>query len=301
MITLNTKERGLEHVESWDDIRAIPGFTDQLDPTEYELKEIIGRYIFNDRIACGLTTCRQPHEKGYLVRTKPDSVTNIGNQCGKTHFGVEFLQQTRTFERLITEQNNKETVASFIFRIEEYLATVTTIRSGEKGADWVHKESRPLVEKGKGCPETVVHAVLSMARNRNPAITLSRAATKEEIEDLQAIENRTVQYVDEQIGTLDGLAALFDENDLRRLLVSDIQPQLKTLSELDIDTVTFRDLRYWAKWCAEYDEKMSRAQNVIDQGRKLLTFDNLAQLEHLLDSNETMEFRATFRHLKRDR
>ncbi|MBP6749745.1 MAG: hypothetical protein KA144_08900 [Xanthomonadaceae bacterium] len=43
MITLNS-ERGLQRIESWDDILSTPGFTTHVDLRTVKLKEIIGSY-----------------------------------------------------------------------------------------------------------------------------------------------------------------------------------------------------------------------------------------------------------------
>ncbi len=77
MITLNS-DKGLTLVERWDDITARPGFDGNLDPTAVELESILGSYVFRDDIICALSSCRQPHGKGYLVKAKNGRETNIG-------------------------------------------------------------------------------------------------------------------------------------------------------------------------------------------------------------------------------
>jgi hypothetical protein len=56
MITLNT-EHGLVEIETWDEIRGLPGFVENLDPKDHKLKSIRGRDVFKDKIACGLSDC----------------------------------------------------------------------------------------------------------------------------------------------------------------------------------------------------------------------------------------------------
>ena len=88
MITL-TDERGLIFSpKSWTEIEEIPGYVKGLDPTKHKLKSIIGSYHLKD-IHCGLL-CNQLHDKGYIVVTQGGVVTNLGNECGKNYFGVDF-------------------------------------------------------------------------------------------------------------------------------------------------------------------------------------------------------------------
>lgn len=192
MITLNG-ERGFEKVESWEDILQIPGFSQKLDPKEHELKEIIGKYIFKDHIACGLTTCRQPHGAGYIVSTKSGTVTNIGNGCGKTHFGVEFKQASRVFDRAVKEHHYRETIETFMLQLDGYLKVIDSLRSETQGADWINKHSKLLLNHNKGFPKPMVEQIQSMVRARNSAIFIERLASKEEVEEIEVIERREVE------------------------------------------------------------------------------------------------------------
>lgn len=286
MITLNG-ERGFETVESWDDIIGIPGFVESLDPEEHTLKEIIGRYLFKEYISCGLSNCRQPHGRGYIVTTKSNFVTNIGNGCGKTHFGVEFQEQTKIFERALTEHNNREKLATFIFQLDGNAELIALLRSKPKGADWVYKTTRALLQKGKGCPEAINEKIHEFVRNRSGSISVSREATEDEIKDMEAFQNKTLkrpQYIDEVKGNLQGIEALYKENDIRNIIIKDLEENINTISEIDIDTATFKELQHWAKWASEFDNKIDVINKTISYGNKLLNKDNLLQLLVVLDS-----------------
>ncbi|MEF9443407.1 hypothetical protein OWT26_25875 [Burkholderia sp. 1A5] len=107
LITINT-DKQLIRVDTWDAILERAGFTNDLDPKQHELKAIIGRYAFRDKLRCGLSSCHTPHNRGYIVVTKSGLETNIGKDCGKTHFGVDFNDMSRQFERDVTEKENRE-------------------------------------------------------------------------------------------------------------------------------------------------------------------------------------------------
>lgn len=294
MITLNG-ERGFEQVESWEQITELPGFTTGLNPEQKQLKEIIGRYVFKEKIACGLSTCKQPHGRGYIVTTKSGEVTNIGNVCGKTHFGVKFDEFSKIFTQAVTDHQNREAIASFLFRFEGYVSDVAAIRSGLHGADWVYRTSRALVERNRGCPDTLVAEVNKFVKARSGEIRVARIASKEEAKELEVIAGKNLprpQYVDEVKGNLKGLACLYQENDLREILILDIEPQLQKMAEFDVDQATSQGLRYWSKWCQELDEKIDRVREAVRTGRILLTNENLSQLFAVIpDPKELTEFK----------
>lgn len=294
MITLNG-ERGFEQVESWEQILELPGFSADLNPEQEQLEEIIGRYVFKEKIACGLSTCKQPHGRGYIVTTKSGEVTNIGNVCGKIHFGVKFDEFSKVFTQAVTDHQNREAIASFMFRLEGYMSDVANIRSEPRGADWVYRTTRALVERNHGCPDILVAEVNKLVRARSGEIRVARIASKQEAEELEVIAGRNLprpQYIEEVKGSLKGIASLYDENDLRKILILDVEPQLKQLAEFDLDQATSQELRIWSKWCQELDEKVDRAREVVQTGRALLTRENLSQLCQVIpDSKELTEFK----------
>jgi len=202
MITING-ERGFETVDTWEEITEIPGFKKQLNPEEHTLDQVIGRYIFKDYISCGLSNCRQPHGKGYIVTTKTHHVTNLGNRCGKTHFGIDFQDQSIIFDRAITDHNNRKALTTFLFQIDSNLELITSLRTKAKGADWLYKTTRYLVDRNKGCPELIVNKINEIVKNRNGLITTTRKVTKNETHNLDYAQNspsEKPQYIEEKIG-----------------------------------------------------------------------------------------------------
>ncbi|MDQ6767253.1 MAG: hypothetical protein M3Z41_05545 [Candidatus Eremiobacteraeota bacterium] len=285
MITLNS-DKGLVLVERWDDITIRPGFDGNLDPTAIELESILGSYAFGDYIICGLSSCRQPHGKGYLVKAKNGRETNIGKDCGRKHFGVDFETLRKTYDRDLLNATRRQRLGEFQNRAQLYLDTIDRLRRGQIGADWVYRTSRALVSKTAAIPDEIVHWMSGMAKARGGSITRQRQATEQEVDDIEARENRRVprpHYVSESIGMLQGLAVLFPENDLRQILVVDLIPKLVQLKQLSVDTMREADLASWDKWAAGIDQKLDQAKEVIHHGTLLLSKSNLAQLDELLE------------------
>lgn len=161
MITING-EKELVRVESWGDIESRPDFDGRLNPVDHELDAIIGSYVFAEKIPCGLSSCRTLHGRGYLVATKDGRLTNIGKDCGRIYFGVDFETMSRQFDKDIAAKEKRERLWSFSFKADDIARTIERIRKGEngvRGADWVHKNSRPLVTMNQGCPDPVIWRV----------------------------------------------------------------------------------------------------------------------------------------------
>ena len=147
MITLNT-DNGLVRVERWEDIETLPGYVNDLNPSQHKLKTIRGRYLFKDYIKCGLSNCHTPHGKGYIATTTDGLTTNIGKDCGKKDFGVDFETLSDQFDRDVTAAENRDRLGSFSFQLEEFEDRIRQLREGQSGADWVHKKSQHLLRPG---------------------------------------------------------------------------------------------------------------------------------------------------------
>jgi hypothetical protein len=280
LITINT-EKGLTKVSGWQDILERPGFDSNLDPEKSELETIIGRYIFADKVKCGLSCCHTPHAKGYLVATKDGGETNIGKDCGKKYFGVDFETLSKKFDRDVTESDNREALWSLHFQLDELESKIHQIREGESGANVVHKHSQQFLKANSGCPRPVRQKISELLRSGSNILTAPRLATESEVEDLEVIEKRKIErphYIDEVLAEIEGIEILYKENDLREILVKNLSQNMAQFKSLDIDQMSYKDLQYWVKWKGTIDLEIEKGVHAVARGVKFLKKDNLISL-----------------------
>ncbi|MDG9758973.1 hypothetical protein N7365_12810 [Pseudomonas sediminis] len=287
MITLST-ERGLVKVKDWDDILSLPGFIENLDPKDQKLDSIIGQYIFADKIRCGLSNCHTPHAKGYVASTESGQITNIGKDCGKRYFGIDFENLSKKFDSDVKAQNNRELLSTFKNQLEKVTEDIKFLRNAPKGADWVNRKARQLTSFGGEVPSEAVRKLIEMAKIKSGSLSINREATAEEIEDLEAISGKEIKirphYISEKIANIIGIEALYPENDLRQILVIDLESGIKQIDKLDIYTATHTQLAHHAKWASQYEEKIESARRSVQYGKALLAKENLAPLKHIIKS-----------------
>ena len=283
MITINTN-KGLVRLENWEDVISRVGFSETLHPSEHELEAIIGRYNFGDKVQCGLANCRTPHTKGYLVSTKSGRETNVGKDCGKNFFGVDFEEMAKQFERMSTEQDNRELLWNFHFNIEELDVKINDLRKGKNGADWVQKNCSILYDSNSKMPKEVTRTMERLAKAKSGLLTRQREATKNEVENLEARLGKPIRqphYIDESIGVIHGIEALYRENDLRDLIAVKIEERLKDFKSKNIDELTFSQLSEWKRWAISVEQVLETAYAAVAFGRILLTKRNLSPLLEL--------------------
>lgn len=286
MIVLNSQKE-IIRVENWSDITERVGFSGDLDPAKHTLDSILGRYAFAEKVPCGLSNCHTPHNRGYIVATKEGRETNIGKDCGKTYFGVDFQTMSNKFDRDITEKENREKLWAFFFRCEDVAAQVSALRSGELGADWVYKQCVAL-QSTRNVPSKIVRKLLAMVKAQDPRVTREREATEEEVARMEQAQGRRLrgpQVISEPLGELRGLEVLYAENNLRSMLIEDVSEKLKELNETKIDSLTYEQLSKWSRWLGALDATLDRAANAVQSGRRFLTQENLLPLADAADVN----------------
>ena len=284
MIILNT-ERGFIEVESWEDIKSLPGFVENLNPAEHELEAAIGFYPFKYKVNCGLTTCHQPHMKGFIVKTKNGILTNIGKDCGKTHFGVEFETLTKQLDRAYKESENRKKLDSFKSYIEVLEDNINGLRLQDKGANWVYRNTNELIKVGGDCNEIIVRKIIEMAKARVSTLTLSTEATEEEIRILEASQSRQIQrphIITKNIAEITGLSVFYPENNLKDILVLDLQKQLSLFKTKPVDLMTYSELQTWVKFVDSIENKLETVKRSIKAGLNLLGIGNLKPFSALL-------------------
>ena len=279
MIVLGN-QRELIRVETWEDITTRPGFDGNLNPANQELASIIGQYGFKDRVPCGLSNCHTPHQRGYIVVTKDGHETNIGKDCGKNYFGVDFEELSAKFTRDLREKENREKLWSLSFRLEDVNAQICSVREGAFGADWVNKQLTALLDP-RNLPNRVLMRLNLLKRTGDSRLMRDREATDEEASNLEQIAGRRLerpQYIQEPVGTIAGLEALYPENNLRSLLIIDLEEHLKEFAALDIDLLSYEQLAKWSKWSGSIEATLDRAKEALHSARRFLTHENLIQL-----------------------
>ncbi|MEM4988023.1 hypothetical protein V8G57_11555 [Collimonas sp. H4R21] len=290
MITINTA-KGPFKVESWEDVLERPGFTPDLDPNQHKLDSVIGRYVFGDMVKCGLSNCHTPHARGYIVATKSGLETNIGKDCGKKYFGLDFDYMAKQFDIDMAAHENRDILWSFSFQVEELEAKIAMLRTSDKGADWVNKNANALTDPGK-LPLTVTRQIGELVKQKSGRYTREREATAQEAEDMETKAGRKLDrplYITDYEVNIRGIEALYPENNLRELLIVQILDELKAFKKLSIDELSHAQLIRWKKWATSVDLILDNASASIDHGRVLLTKENLEPLSRLENLNKNGE------------
>lgn len=298
MITINT-DLGLVNVNSWDDVINIPGFNPNLDSSKHKLSTIIGRYLLPEQTACGLKKCHKQHAKGYVVSTESGAVTNIGKDCGKKYFGVDFEDLSKKFDRDLDEKESRDRLATFSFGIEELEYRIKELRNSTQGADWVYKRVTALQTRGGDVPDEVINMLTGMVKTGSGTLIRPRFASPDEIDRFRemGVRIKDPHIIEEQVGSIAGFEALYPEYDLKKILILDLKQNINIFKSLNQDTLTFEELKHWSKWIGTVDSALEKAQESIIHGNRLLSKENLIQFNQILKRADCDLFKAFLKTL----
>lgn len=65
---------------------------------EYDEDPVTMGCRFKEQEKCGIKSCGQYHNYGFIIRTKCNKFYNIGQDCGRSHFGVDFDAWTAGYD-----------------------------------------------------------------------------------------------------------------------------------------------------------------------------------------------------------
>lgn len=285
MITINT-EKELVKIENMEDIYTRPKFRKDLNPKLMALKTIIGKYELPNEINCGLSNCHTPHKYGYLVTTPEGIETNIGQTCGFRHFGVKFKELSARLKRDITEKENREKIKEFQHQIPNVESRLHHLQFGNsRSANWCHRMISYLMTSSK-LPTVINRKINLMRRLKTNILTVEREVTVEEKEVMLASGSQIPATITETVSEIIGFSALYEENNLKNLLIDDLAQNTKHIKSQDIESLDFKELQRWAKWVGTVEQSFQKVEQIVSDAQKLLIPHNLKPLRTLLTKRE---------------
>lgn len=276
-------------INVWQDIFTMSKYTDSLDPTKEKLKRVINKYTLPTKGKCGLSNCGTAHNNGYIVETETGKLTNVGHICGKNHFGVSFQTLEKSFNREYRDRQAKEKIASFMGNSSQYLERVIDIENTYGKIGHIYKLQQFFTHASKGCPSSTLVMIKLMVKNRNPTIYKTVKLSKKEYETLEASGVKTPSmYKEISIDSIDGLAFLYNENNLR-IYAEDFKNPLDELLDLNVSSLSSSQLNSWSKKIGEFDNTINQTHEIMRNSKIFLHKKNILKLKKLTPDDD-MQF-----------
>ena len=267
-------------ITTGDDIFKMSGYTDSLDPKKEKLKQVINRYELPNKVRCGLSNCRTPHNIGCIVETESGRLTNLGNDCGRKYFGENFTSLNNKLSKEIDYFNKVENIKLAKSNITENYRKLNEIE-----ADWKKIETVYRTIKSEGL-DGLYGKLEQMKHSKSSIISIQRRATKPEIELEEVRIGKDVQspfYISEGLGNLKGLSYLVDRIKIKDMIQNN-RVILESLENFDEKNTTFKDLNKITKDNERLKDRIHEAHSIMIEGFKLFEADNMRQFTPLISN-----------------
>lgn len=280
-------------IECWEDMIDREAFTYDLKSTDIQLKDVIGSYKLPTSYYCGLADCHQPHKVGYLVLTEDDRETNVGHNCGSTHFGLEFRTLTRQLDRDLEAFENRENLTSEKIRSPGYREKINKILENYD-VEKIYDLLRLLTTKRSRFPEKIPDTINRMLKQRSGNIVVEEKLSSREME-LSSIGASNfaeakghskgkgqTSYTTKVIGFVKGIDALHPSNNALKIIKNQLIPLLDELDTFDIDSSSDADVQGLLRRFKLFDKRIDESKKHLYSAIELLDCDNLMQLYPLV-------------------
>jgi len=285
MIFLRT-ETGHEKFKEWSDVLSRENFVEHITTKAEKLSDIFGYYELKDKIHCALTSCNQPHGKGYLVKTESGLETNIGHQCGKAIFGVEFEHRASEFDSFRENEERKLSIQNAKTKLDEWENTLETLRTGDRPIEWAISMIENI-QNSNYAGRAAAMEIRSLSRTQDSNVTVDVKVKDKKYEELLFKFNKhfreSGQALDKDlVGTIRNLHVLLTENHMKVLYSSAIA-NLKEIRECNENQVPSPVLLSLSQKANSLQSQIDKVVSIYNDSLIFLTHKNLRVIKNKLN------------------
>ncbi|MBJ2130606.1 hypothetical protein JC525_16885 [Alteromonas sp. IB21] len=275
-----------DRLKSWQEMYDRPRFEQEVNPEDVEITRIISNYDMGEKGRCGLSTCKTPHNKGYLVlcKRKQGSIlpieTNIGHVCGKNIFGHSFEEHEKAYKRDINTLRFRELITDHICKLTEYEEKLHHLKK-EYGGVEAYASIRNFVDN-----HVLKASELTKLRRRamtgQSEIVYVQKASEYEIEMEEVRLGRKLDDRERDrlttsttLGYIAGVKAVNDYTKIKRELVDEMPMLFKDLEPVEPELLTYPQLEVWSKRLNGLEARFNDVVAVIDECKRFSQPDNI--------------------------
>jgi hypothetical protein len=262
------------------DLTRRPAYRSPLDATDSKLAEVLAPYDFAEPYPCGLASCRQPHQHGFLVVTIDKLETNVGKDCGRRIFGKDFTVKANLQVARASRKRRLDTLQGILDRKDELFSRISELYDRKTGTRWANAELRKLKENPLlAFPSKKLYA---MAVRGETAVVDVREATKEEKAQHRAFNPsaKPLEYMEEAVGHLQGLKFLVtNPHDA----ATELKDKLYELEGTDTKVLSAKKLQEWVEWANGIEREFNDIEDTLANALRFFADDNVRLLYALAE------------------
>jgi hypothetical protein len=281
------------------EFRDRPAYRYDLDSDAHKLQEIIGDYEFNkaEQLQCGLKGCHSWHWHGYVARTTDGFETNMGRDCGKTHFKVHWTEVHSRFDRAAEARDTQEWLENMVRQREALRARANSFYVVISNRT---NEVREIVDRLR--KEPALYWALQSVVRAGGTIQVEREISSEDAK-ARGIPDSQRRYL-ENVGRIYGIEVLqpgykpnaLKGDDVLVKLRAQVMATLSRLSSSSLKALNHRQQKERVKALEAVNLLLAEAEQHVNITRRFLTPANLRELGKLPISRPNERARRILQH-----
>jgi hypothetical protein len=276
----------VENLKNWEEMFNRPRYEKNVDPHDVNMVRILSSYEMSEKNTCGLSICKQPHNKGFLVLCKRKSgsalplETNIGSVCGANIFGVTFKEQQNSYNRDLNTIRYRTLIEDSICKVGFYRERIHKMRKID-GGDRAYALVRNLVD-AHGIQFSLKTKLERRAKLGNNSVSAFHKASKRDIELEESMKGRKLTEAERAdltqeipLGSIAGVRAIIDYKLVKSELVNELPKLLSDLEALKPEELHFTELTMWSKRLDGLDERFIKVTDYIEDCKRFSLESNI--------------------------
>lgn len=282
----------IDRPQSYEDLSGRENFKAPLDHSLHVLKQVLVKYRFEKEAPCGLKGCRQGHKVGCLVLTESGLETNLGQDCGRSHFGAEFdtaledHRRLRDYADLLRKAKDLQAeTPAIIERIKDFAITRAF------GAKWVLRVKAELIDViGRPLVESLGH---QQDRGDFTVYDYVQRSDKE-VDDMVALNpsmtRAQARDATVPIGSMEPMPWI--TFDFKRRLMEELIAGLQVFATLDPQQLPPTKLKAKLKPFDDHARVLGEAEDAAAAAMRFLAEGNLRLVAHWIPANHKSKAEA---------
>jgi len=210
--------------------------------------------------------------------------TNIGNICGKKHFGIDFEKSKNEFTKAVNSQKYRENIFEKKYQLGGLRLEIQLQR---ENIDQIN-----LYERMHGFVERILDSSTSeklkdRARRNASIVSVSRRVVREEA-TIESFEDRRQRqedrhlaggvYREETAFIIAGIEAVISYKKLSSIAYNELVSEMDFFSQINPDDLDYKSLVRSHKWSQSIDGKIRALSEVIENCKRFMVTSNIQKI-----------------------
>ncbi len=251
-----------------DEITSRPRFVAALTCSENDLDYIVGKYPFSteNRVQCGVNSCNQWHQNGFLIALKSGDETLCGHVCGVKEFGIVWNDLEAAIDRRLEENKRAENLKKLQ---DESTATL------ERCANLIETCSQLAVK---------ISSIVSEVSKDVPFKTLFESALKNDGKITHQVKTSTGRFTTVIKATFSGTYSIEARKAVLRELKNNVAIPTAELQKLQLSLLSPQETQSWSTRLLEVTRTFVLADKFQNEAKIFLSHANLNNFVALHDT-----------------